>query len=108
MILLSLAACNHNRPPKDILQPEEIVPVLIDMHLVNSIQSAPEYRTLTQGMDSVDVYSYIFEKHGIDRVEFDSSIAWYSRNPELFTQIYDHVVMRLTQISDSLNPSLEP
>ena len=101
-IFLALAACKHNRPGKDIIPPEEIVPVLVDMHLVYAVQSAPEYRTIYRQADSVDVYGYIFEKHGIDRVRFDSSIAWYSRHPKLFTEVYDQVVMQLTRLSDSL------
>jgi len=104
MILLSLAACKNDRPGRDIIPPEEIVPLLVDMHLVHAVQTSPEYRTFYREADSVDIYGYIFEKHQVDRVRFDSSIAWYSRHPKLFTEVYDHVVMQLTRMSDSLYP----
>ena len=55
-------------------------------------------------VDSIDTYSYVFEKHGITKVQFDSTIAWFSRRPELFTEVYDEVVMLLSQRSDSISP----
>ena len=100
--ILSLAACDQNRPGKDIIPPETLVPVLVDMHLLNSLQTSHTFRALSRNVDSIDTRGYIFDKHGITSIEFDSSIAWYSRHPLLFTEIYDEVVMQLTLISDSL------
>jgi hypothetical protein len=97
-----MGSCQHHRPPKDLLEKDEMIPLLIDLHIVYAIQSSVKFRELSNDVDSVDVYSYIFEKHGVSKVVFDSSIAWYSRHPKLFTEIYDEVVMDLTQKQDSL------
>jgi len=105
LILMSLAACNHSKPGKYIIPPETLVPVLMDMHLTYALQSSTEIRKLAREVDSIDVYGYIFDKHNISRVRFDSTIAWYSRNPELFTDIYDQVIMQLTQLQDSIAPN---
>ena len=107
IIILALTACKRSKPGKDIIPSENLVPVLVDMHLLNSIQTSHAYRTLSREVDSIDTHGYIFDKHGITRVEFDSSIAWYSRHPVLFTEIYDDVVMQLTLISDSLRKNSE-
>lgn len=103
MILLFLLACESNKPGKDLIPPETLVPVLIDMHLVYSLQSSSYIRDLSRKVDSIDSYGYIFEKYDVTRVQFDSTIAWYSRHPKLFTDVYDQVVMQLTRMSDSLN-----
>lgn len=103
IILLSLLGCEQNKPGKELIPPETLVPVLVDMHLLYSIQSSNAYRDLSRKVDSIDTHSYIFEKHHIDQAQFDSTIAWYSRHPKLFTDIYDQVVMQLSRLSDSLN-----
>jgi hypothetical protein len=103
IILLSLLGCERNKPGKELIPPETLVPVLVDIHLLYSIQSSNEYRELSRKVDSIDTHNYIFEKHHTSQAQFDSTIAWYSRQPELFTDIYDQVVMQLTRISDSLN-----
>jgi hypothetical protein len=79
-----------------------MIPLLIDLHMLFAIQSSVEFRKISIEADSVDAYSYIFDKYGVPKVVFDSSIAWYSRHPKRFTEIYDEVVMILTQMQDSL------
>ena len=103
--LFFFGSCQHDKPQKDLLKKDDLIPLLIDLHLVYAIQSSLDYRKISQNVDSVDVFTYIFEKHGVSKVVFDSSIAWYSRHPELFTEIYDEVVMDLTQKQDSIEES---
>ena len=103
IILLLFPGCERNKPGKDLIPPETLVHVIVDMHLLYSIQSSNAYRELSRDVDSIDTHSYLFEKHQIDKAQFDSTIAWYSRHPELFTDIYDQVVMQLSRMSDSLN-----
>ncbi len=102
LCLLSLVSCQEDRPHRYVLEKEELVPIIVDFHLLYAIQSSSEFRELAREADTVDTYSYIFDKHGISKAEFDSSIAWYSRHPKLLTEIYDQVVMSLTQMQDSL------
>lgn len=95
-------SCQRDRLQRDLLEKDELIPILIDLHKAYAIQSSVKYRKISLDVDSVDVYTYIFNKHSVSKVVFDSSIAWYSRHPKLFTEIYDEVVMDLTQMRDSL------
>ena len=104
LVLFSLAAGMCDRPPGDLVPPETLVPMLIDFHLTYAIQSSTEFNEISRKVDSVDAFSYLFSKHGVSREDFDSTIAWYSRNPEHFTEIYDQVVMQLTRLMDSIAP----
>lgn len=106
LILLGLVLITgcKDRPPEGLIEQEELVPVLVDLHVVYAIQSTMDYRRLSQDYDSIDIYSYVFDKHGVTKIQFDSTIAWFSRHPKLFTEVYDEVVMQLTQRSDSINP----
>jgi hypothetical protein len=106
-MFLSLVACKSSKPGRDLIPPETFVPLLVDLHLVYSIQTAQKFRNLSREVDSVDTYSYVFEKHGVTKAIFDSTLAWYTRHPDQFTDIYDHVVMQLSQIADSLGVEQE-
>ena len=97
-----LVSCQRDKPQRGMLEKDELIPILIDLHKAYAIQSSAKYRKIALDVDSVDVYAYIFDKHSVSKVVFDSSIAWYSRHPKLFTEIYDEVVMDLTQSRDSL------
>lgn len=106
LALFPIVACNKDKPGKDIITPETLVPVLVDLHLVYAIQSDPTFRTIALQFDSVDTHTYVFDKYDVTRVKFDSTIAWYTRHPNLFTGIYDEVVMQLTRILDSIDSDL--
>ena len=97
-----MVSCHRDKPQRGMLEKDELIPLLIDLHKAYAIQSSVKFRKISQDVDSVDVYAYIFDKHNVSKVVFDSSIAWYSRHPKLFTEIYDEVVMDLTQRQDSL------
>jgi hypothetical protein len=100
-----MVSCQRDRPHKDLLEKDEMIPLLMDLHMAYAIQSSVQFRKISFGVDSVDTHTYIFDKHGVSKVVFDSSVAWYSRHPKLFTEIYDEVVMNLTQMQDSLETS---
>ena len=102
--LLLLLGCNSDREfkRKHLLDKEEMVKVLVDIHLANGMQGSPEFYKISRVYDSVDVNSKIFEKYGIEKASFDSSIAYYIRKPEVLIRIYDEVIMRLSQIQDTL------
>jgi hypothetical protein len=42
----------------------------------------------------------ILEKHGVSRQMFDTTLYEYSRNPELFDQVYNDVLMKLDILLD--------
>jgi hypothetical protein len=100
--LFIMVSCERDRPPKDLLEKDEMIPLLIDLHMAYAIQSSVQFRKISLDVDTVDTYTYIFDKHGVQKAVFDSSVAWYSRHPKRFTEIYDEVVMDLTQMRDSL------
>lgn len=102
LLLFSLTACEKSKPGKDLIPPETLVPVLVDFHLVYSIQSSQEFRKISREVDSIDTYNYVFEKYNITKALFDTTLSWYTQHPKRFTEIYDEVVMQLSQMADSL------
>jgi hypothetical protein len=79
---------------------EVLVDVLVDLHLVDGITNDRKFYRRYEGVDSIDVLGPILEKHGVSRQMFDTTLYEYSRNPELFDQVYNDVLMKLDILLD--------
>ena len=103
LMIFNISCQPGKNPPKDyLIQRDSLVTILVDLHLVHSIQTTFEYRQIAADYDSIDLYSKIFSRHGITKAAFDFTISHYAENPEELLNIYDEVIMQLTMMQDSL------
>lgn len=90
LLLLLLVACEV-RYPKDIIQPDKMEALLYDYHLVQVMSTdiaGNEYKRKLYA-------EYVFDKHGVTKEKFDSSMVWYTRNPKHLYEIYASLEERL-------------
>lgn len=96
LILMSIALftiCCTVRP-KGVLSSRKMENVLYDLHRTDGIlQSAGIY--YRNQSDLSDYYLSVLSKYNITQAEFDSSLVWYTDNPQIFNKIYPRVVRRL-------------
>jgi hypothetical protein len=103
--VLILQACGDDitRFRKDRVIPEPaLVDILVDIHLMDAITNGSGFYRKYEGIDSVDIYSNIFQKHGVSKADFDTTVAIYSRQPDLYLQVYDKVMLKLNLRIDEL------
>ena len=103
LLMLAIGTACSSGPPKYAIPENDLVPMLVDFHLTYALQQSPDIREIIRKADSVDPFSNIFEKHGYSKAEFDTTISWYVNNSQYYVDMYNEVVMRLTQISDSIS-----
>ncbi|MFZ5941966.1 MAG: DUF4296 domain-containing protein [Bacteroidota bacterium] len=84
--------------PRDVM-----VSVLADIYLLDGITDSYKFYRSYSATDSIDMHSVIFEKYGITREQFDSTLNEYSQYPELLDKVYDEVIMNLNLMQDSLD-----
>jgi hypothetical protein len=101
-LILAIGIACSDGPPKYAIPEDDLVPMLVDFHLTYALQQSPDIRELIRKADSVDPFSNIFEKHGYSKAKFDTTISWYVNNSQYYVDMYNEVVMRLTQITDSI------
>lgn len=75
---------------------------MVDLHLIEAginqnITSLSDTATSTYRY-----YKYLFEKHKIDRSDFDSTFNYYSRNPVLMSELYTQVFDSLKVLSEDI------
>lgn len=99
LLAFSLTACQVKRP-KDVLPDAKMENVLYDYHIAKAMGEEVSYNESYKRLLYIES---VFKKHGITQANFDSSMVWYARNPEVFTKVYEKVSLRLKTERDGIN-----
>jgi hypothetical protein len=95
-LLIFAGACTRDKAPAGILENEKMISVLTDIHLVDSYLSTSRYDTTTQPASNYK--KMVYKKYGIDSVQFQKSLRYYSRRPELLDTMYYQVLQKLDRM----------
>ena len=72
--------------PRGILSNKEMRDVLYDLHRVDgALQTAGYNYGHTQEVAAY--YKSVLDKHGVTQAQFDSSLVWFTDNPQIFNKI---------------------
>jgi hypothetical protein len=80
--------------PRGILSNREMRDVLYDLHRADGAIQVAGYN-YSHDQEVIGYYKNVLDKHGITQAKFDSSLVWYTDNPQIFNKIYPRVVERL-------------
>lgn len=99
-ILIFFASCIKNKSSEQVIDEDEMVNVLLDMHLADAVMNYRGDQDSLQ-MEANSRYNFIFNKHNIDSTTFSNSLNFYTKNSKILLKIYD-------QVSDSLKAMVKP
>jgi len=99
-VFLGLLSCKEKliEPPKDLIPESEMTEILYDLALINGI--------MTTNPNTLDTYTietmpYIYEKYGIDSLQFVQSDQYYASVPVIYQRMYQSISDRIeTQIAE--------
>lgn len=91
-LLVALISCSRpSEPiPSSIISPDEMVPVLVDVHLIEGARNGS--LILGDTNDIEDYYLKVYTKHNVSEKLFKESFAFYSKHPDHFIPIYQKVL----------------
>ncbi len=93
LFVATLAACSK---PQGVLSEEDMAYLLVDIHIA---ESSLRIFTATP-LEKQSYFNSIFDKHGVTKAIYDSSLVWYSQNPEEYVLVYDLVLDSMTRYAD--------
>ena len=99
LLAVGLVACDVKRP-SNILSDSAMENVLYDYHISRSMGEKVPY---TDDYKRVLYADYVFQKHGIDKAIFDSSMVWFTRHPDVLAKVYEKVNVRLKAERDAID-----
>ena len=89
-LLLAVVGCR----PRGVLSNREMRNVLYDLHRADGALQVAGYH-YSHDQEVAAYYKNVLDKHGITQAQFDSSLVWYTDNPQIFNKIYPKVIERL-------------
>lgn len=95
---LAAGSCRRSYPrPRGLIGEEEMIGVLVDVHLAEAILMNEE--SLGSNVDSLSpiVMARVFHKHQVSREQFDKSLDYYSHDPDRLNQMYEQVYNTVTR-----------
>lgn len=100
----------ENEYPKNILTQDELVDVLVDLHLVDA---AGKQQVIANNRNTLIKHKQlkgVLELHKIEKSKFDSTIQYYFKHTKKFAQVYQKVETTLTRNAEDFNqqPSEKP
>ena len=99
LLAVVMVACKGERPGY-VLSAGVMEKVLYDYHIAKAMGENLDYneqykRTL--------YLNAVFKKHNITQAQFDTTMAWYARHPEVVNEVYDIVRERLMASRENYN-----
>ena len=101
-LLTAFSSCRHETLPEGIMDTATMVQFLTEAHLIDSY----DYIVVATNRDSLGwqtsaAYDSLYRKYNITKDQYDSSIAYYLRQPATFEAIYTRVVAQIKDYADS-------
>ncbi len=93
---LLLTACNKNRIPDDVMQPDVMVEFLAEAYLLEgfyAIESNYQYQEVAPQIKAS--YDSLLNRYAVTEETFAHSVEYYTQHPELFDTIHARAIRRL-------------
>ena len=104
LALLFLGACIGSNAPDGIIKQNEMVNLMVDVHIVDgsvyNIESAHPDSLYKYGINR---YLNVFKSHHTDSLQFKKSLEYYSLHTDRFEEMYAEITTILQAKSDSIN-----
>ena len=91
---LFTACINKNEVPKDVIKPQKMQEVMMDMLLADAVNSDLSMRDTSFKLFVQNKYLFeqIFKNHKISKSQFYNSYNYYLSHPDIFKPITDSLV----------------
>ena len=104
--LLILQTCNKNpyEAPVNLIPEDQMVEILTELMILNSVQGANKKIFEDRLKNPL---GYVFKKYNIDSTQFENSNAYYARNIDQYSLIYQHVKQKLDTKKQRIQKRIE-
>lgn len=93
ILLIALSCSDNKKIPDHILKPEKMEAVLADVMMADALNQERIIRDslLYLSKENVSYFKKIFQLHAVTKDEFEKSIQFYTKRPDLLRAIIDSV-----------------
>jgi hypothetical protein len=110
MLLLVIISCSpREKVPKEFPDEDEMAQILADLYVVESIITHGR-RSVNDQMADDEIPGYyrkVLSEYDLSTEEFDTIRDWYSAHPYHFQNVYDKVIVLLSEREAELNRQIQ-
>ena len=96
-----LFSCTNTKK-KYLIPDKKMVPLLVDMHIADATGLNYLSGQKKLKIDSTALYGWIFEKHDVTKMQFDSTMAFYTKHPDRLGKVYEKVIAGLSKLESEI------
>ena len=103
--LLFLFNCSSNevKAPKNILSKDKMIELMVDVHIADAMTLEKKIKDIKLSNQLKKSYLVsVLDKHNVSLEEFESSISFYEDNLEEMLEIYNEVMIKITELEAEL------
>ncbi|MDF1672539.1 MAG: DUF4296 domain-containing protein [Vicingaceae bacterium] len=103
LIIFLLASCGDDKElPKGVLPEDKMVDLMVELEIV---QATLKYDAASEGLNPnyTKEYNKVFESYNINKKGFNISLDYYCSEPLKVKNIYDKVIVKLSENQGKLN-----
>lgn len=106
LLTLIVFACAQNQveKPENLLSKTQMIAILYDISALNAIDGT--YPKVLMRND-ISIMEYVYNKYGIDSVQFTLSDKYYASRPAEYEEIYTRLEEEMGRQRDSINEVLK-
>jgi len=104
-IFAALLSCKDDitrMKKKNLIPRSEFVQILAEIHMLDVMAIGPDFNRKFEAGDTILLNQSIFDKYHVTKAQFDTTVSMYVRQPELYTKVYDEVLLKLNYMLDTL------
>ena len=97
-LIITFSSCSKKKVeiPPNVLGREAMIPILADVHIAQA--ATGNYKAADAVHYNMNEYlPYILRIHHISQAQYDTSLSFYMRHPEIMKDLYDDVIVELSK-----------
>lgn len=96
MFFLTLISCKETvvEVPEKLIEEEQMIEIFYDLSLLEAMQN---YNPSLMSRNNINPYTYVYEKYGIDSLQFATNNKYYASNIKKYDKMYEKVKLRMGQ-----------
>jgi hypothetical protein len=103
LFLLSGCSSEDETPPDNIINSSKMVYIMMDIHIVDAAINMNNETPRGVVLNKPELYAAVYKKYRVRKTQFDSSFTYYARHPEKMQEIYDDLLIRLSEKQASID-----
>lgn len=96
VIFLTLMSCRETvvEVPEKLIEEEKMIDIFYDLSLLEAMLN---YNPSLMSRNNIDPHTYVYEKYGIDSLQFVANNKYYASNIKKYDKMYEKVKLRMEQ-----------